>query len=199
MQEYSSSTVYFEKPGHENTQRTLELVQKKASELGINTILIASTTGATGKSAVEMLKGISNIIVISHVAGFIEPNNQELIPENRQSIETSGAKILTAQHALGGVNRAIRQKVNTYQVDEIIANTLRIFGQGMKVALEISMMAADAGLLKSGEPIIAVGGTHRGADFAVVMNPANSFRFFDLRILEFICLPSPSHPIFSEK
>jgi len=57
---------------------------------------------------------------------------------------------------LGGVNRAVRKALSTYKLDEIIANVLRIFGQGMNVIFEIAMMAADAGLVKTGEPVLAV-------------------------------------------
>lgn len=194
--EFQSTITYFKEPGRKNTIRTLELSLEKARSLEISTVLVASTTGYTGSHAVEVLRELQNIIVVSHVCGYVEPNVQELTNENRVKIERAGAKILTAQHTMGGLNRAVRYFVKTYQLDEIIANSLRLFGQGMKVVLEISMMATDAGLIMAGEPVIAIGGTHRGADFAAVINPANSFRFFDLKLLEFICLPSMDHPKF---
>jgi len=50
-------------------------------------------------------------------------------------------------------------------------------------------MAADAGLLPVGERAIAIAGTHRGADTAVVLQPANAKHFFDLRICEVLCKP----------
>ena len=93
-------------------------------------------------------------------------------------------KILTVQHIPGGVNRAIRHSFSTYVTDEIIANALRVFWQGMKVIMEIAMMAADAGLVQSGKPVLVVAGTEHGADMAAVVSPANSFRFFDLKLLD---------------
>ena len=83
----------------------------------------------------------------------------------------------------------MRRKLGTYQLEEIVAFVLRSFCEGMKVACEITVMAADAGLVPSGEEIIAIGGTGRGADTAVVVRAANAQDFFDLRILEIICKP----------
>ncbi|MBF0227435.1 MAG: hypothetical protein HQK76_18475 [Desulfobacterales bacterium] len=56
------------------------------------------------------------------------------------------------------------------------------------MCVEISIMAADAGVL-SGSDIIAIGGTGRGADTALVLGPANQSDFFDIRIREIICKP----------
>jgi uncharacterized protein len=197
MTEIQSITTYFEKAGRENTVRTLQLAKNRSDELGIDTILVASTTGATGAKAVDVFKK-KRLIVVSHVCGYDKPNEQELTQENRQKIECKGATILTAQHTMGGLNRAIRFNMQTYQVDEIISNTLRLFGQGCKVVLELAMMATDAGLIQAGTPVVAVGGSHRGADFAAVVNPANSFRFYEIGILEFICMPSMKHPLIKK-
>jgi len=180
--------TYFDKPGRENTQRTLELARKRAEELGIKTILVASTRGDTGVKACEVFQGY-NVVVVTHSTGFKEPNYQELTAENRAAIEAAGGKILTCQHAFGGVGRAVRKKLGTYQLDEIIAYTLRLFGEGMKVAVEIALMAADAGLVRTDEPCISIAGTGKGADTAVVLKPANAQTFFDLRVLEILCKP----------
>ena len=138
------------------------------------------------------------MIVVSHSAGFREANKLELTDENRRKIEEHAGKILTATHAFGGVNRAIRRKFNTYQVDEIIASTLKIFGQGIKVVIEIALMAADDGLVRTDTPVLCIAGTNSGADTAVVLIPAYSHTFFDIGILDIICLPSPRHPGFTE-
>ncbi|HQM74208.1 MAG TPA: hypothetical protein PLL62_03085, partial [Candidatus Saccharicenans sp.] len=82
-----------------------------------------------------------------------------------------------------------RKKFGTYELDEIIAYTLRCFGQGLKVAVEISLMAADAGLIRSGEPCLSLGGTERGVDTAVLLSPVNSQNFFDLKIMEILAKP----------
>ena len=91
--------------------------------------------------------------------------------------------------ALGGISRAVRRKWGTYAIDEFIAQTLRIFGEGMKVCVEIALMAADAGLVNVGEPCLEIAGTGRGADTAVVLTPANVQNFFDLRVHEVLAKP----------
>lgn len=181
-------TVYFEKAGPENTDETLNLVKEWSDMLDIKTILVASASGDTGIKAVELLQ-YHNVIIITHSTGFRHENEQELTPENREGIEALGGRILTCQHALAGISRAVRFKFKTYEIDEIVANTLRILGQGLKVAAELCMMAADAGLIRTDEDVLAVGGTIQGADTAAVIKPANVSRFFDLKIRGILCKP----------
>jgi hypothetical protein len=164
------------------------LAKERADELGIKTIVVASSTGETGVKASEIFKGY-NLIVVSHVAWFKGPNVEEFLSENREKILRNGGKIVTATHAFGGIGRAIRRKFNTMQIDEVIANVLRLFGQGMKVACEIACMAVDSGYVKPGEEIISIAGTGRGADTAIVIKAANTHDFFETKILEIICKP----------
>lgn len=180
--------VYFPKPGSQNTDDVLNLVLERAEKRGIKSIVAASTYGDTGVKATEKFKGF-NVVVVTHHTGFREPNVQQLTEENRRKILDNGGKILTATHAFGGIGRAIRNKFGTYEIDEIVANVLRIFGEGMKVACEIAAMAADAGYVRTDEDIISIAGSSRGADTAIVVKPANVSRFFDIRVKEVICKP----------
>lgn len=188
MTESVSKTIYFERPGEENTERTLQIAKERAEELGIRQILVASTWGGTGRRAADVFKGY-DLIVVTHFTGFKEPNIQQLTEENRRAIEAAGVKILTCPHAFGGVGRAVRKRWGTYELDDIVAHTLRIFGEGMKVCVEIALMAADAGLIRTGEATISIAGTDRGADTAVVLSPVNTERFFDMRVMEVLCKP----------
>ncbi len=188
MDDVTVGCTYFATPGEHNTIRTLQLVRKRADELKIRSVLIASTRGNTGAQAAQLLTGF-NLVVVTHHTGFREPNHQELTEDNRQTIEKAGGRILTCQHALGGVGRAVRKKLKTYELDEIIAYTLRIFGEGTKVVCEMALMAADAGLIRTNETAIGVAGTGRGADTAVVLVPTNAQAFFDMRIMEILCKP----------
>jgi hypothetical protein len=193
MSEIITSCVYFAGPGPENTARTLELARERAHALDIRHVVVATTSGATGAQAARILDQFDTIVV-THSTGFRRPDYQELKDEHRAAIEAAGATILTCQHAFGGVGRAVRRKLDTYQVDEIIAFTLRTFGEGLKVVTEIALMAADAGLVRTDEAIVCVAGTGSGADTAVVLKPANAQDFFDLQFLEIICMPAPGHP-----
>ena len=181
-------TVYFDSPGSKNTEATLNIARRRAEELGIKKILVASTTGSTAVKAVEVLSGFK-VIAVSHYTGAREPNTQEFTDENKRKVESKGGVILTATHAFFGIDRAMRKKFNMYLLGETVANTLRIFGQGSKVACEIALMAADAGLVHTAEDVISIGGTSRGADTALVLKPVNSQDFFDLKIREILCKP----------
>jgi len=195
MNERVANTVYFAKVGKENTQRVLDLAWSRVEELKINYVVVATTTGETARKATEKFSE-GHVIAVTHSTGFRGPNEQELTEENRKHIEENGGRILTTTHAFGGVNRAVRKKLNTYQLDEIIAFTLRTFGEGMKVSVEMALMAADAGLLRVDEPALMIAGTGRGADTAVILMPAHAQNFFDLRVLEIVCMPATQHPVF---
>jgi len=175
-------------PGKENTQRTLDVASQRTKELGIKTVLVASTSGETGLLAARMISA-AKVVVVTHSTGFLKPDHQQLRPELRKRIEEEGAQILTCQHALGGVGRAVRKKLDTYELEEIIAYTLRIFGEGTKVAIEIALMASDAGLVSTREPCISIGGTGQGADTAILLMPAHAQNFFDIKILEILTKP----------
>lgn len=183
-----SKTVYFDNPGSENTEAVLRIARQRAEELGIKNIVVASTRGDTAVRAMDVFQGL-RVIVVSHVTGMREPDTQEFTDENRKIVESKGGTILTAAHAFRGVSRALRNKFNTATIGDIIANTLYIFGQGVKVACEIALMAADAGLVRTDEDVIFIAGTSRGADTAIVLRPVNSHNFFDLKVREILCKP----------
>ncbi len=180
--------VYFSSPGEENTDHVLALAKKRAEELGIKDIVVASTRGNTGVKASKIFRDY-NLVVVSHYTGFREPGQQEFREENRRIIEENGGKIFTGTHVFMGVERAIRSKFNTAYPAEIMAQTLRLFGEGMKVAVEIVAMAADAGLIPVNREVISIAGTGRGADTAIVVQPANSSRIFDMVVKEIIAKP----------
>ncbi len=188
-----SKTTYFDKPGgDENTDKTLALAKQRAEELGIKTVVVASTVGNTAVKAVDVFKGYK-VIAVTHVAGMREPNTQEFTDENRKIVESKGGIILTTTHAFGGVQRALSRgdgpPAPLPVIGDTIAMTLRTFGQGMKVTLEIAAMAADAGLVRTDEEVVSIGGTGRGADTAVVLQPDYVHRFFNLKVKELICKP----------
>ena len=188
MKSVERKTVYFQAPGEQNTESVLELVKGYAQAEGIKDIVVASTTGETGAKASRLFRGF-NVVVVSHHVGFQEPGVWEMEEDNRKKILENGAKILTATHALSGVERAIRKNFGTIMPLELIAHTLRLFGEGAKVCVEITIMAADAGLIPVDRDVIAIGGTGRGADTALVIKPATASSFFDLEIRETIARP----------
>jgi hypothetical protein len=121
------------------------------------------------------------LVVLPHQYGFTET---QLFPEDlRAELEAHGHRVhfgtmLFHNDGLYGSGSA-----------EAMAMVLRTVCQGMKVAVEITMMACDAGLVARGEEVLVVTGTRRGADTAVVAIAASSQQLQDLHITEIICKP----------
>jgi hypothetical protein len=181
-------TVYFENPGSENTDEVLGIARQRADELGIKNVLVASTSGDTAIRATDAFQGL-RVIVVTHVTGFRTPDTQEFTEENRQIVDSKGGVIVTTAHAFAGVSRAMSNKYGAPGPGYIIADTLRTFGQGMKVAFEITLMAADAGVVRTDEDVISIGGTGQGADTAIVLSPVHTHHFFDVKVKEILCKP----------
>lgn len=182
------NVTYFTEGGKQNTDVLLKLVKDYVEKKGIRDIVVASTTGETGVKVSEIFKEY-NVVIVTHHFGFREPGEIELTEEHRREILANGAKIFTGVHALSSVERAIRKDFGTIQTLELIANVLRLMGEGTKVCVEIALMSADAGLIPVDRDVITIAGTGRGADTALRVRPANTRRFFDLKIREVIAKP----------
>ena len=183
-----TKTVYFTQKGPQNTDATLELAKERADALGISDIVIASYSGQTGAKASKIFKN-HNLFVVAGVMGFKEPNKTAMLEDNRSVIEDNGAKVLFAGHAFGMLGRAVNRQFGAIQIDEVIAHVLRLFSSGVKVGCEITCMAADAGLIKVGEEVMAIAGSMKGADSAIVLRASNTHTFFRTQILEIVCKP----------
>jgi len=175
--------VYFDEGGSENTLETFRLVQERSSSLNIRKLVLASTTGSTAVKAKDFFSrdGIK-LIVVPHQwdfhreqNAFPEPLTREL---RREGHEVHFGTMLFHTDGLYGSNSATT-----------MANLLRCFCQGVKVCFEIVLMATDAGLLVSGEKVIAIAGTASGSDTALVMQAASSQHLKRLRVNEIICKP----------
>jgi hypothetical protein len=178
--------LYFEKPGKENTEATLEVARKRAVALGIEQVVVASTHGYTAERACQAFaeSGVQ-IIAVSICAAF-DDVGWTMKPEERARLEALGITVLTSTHTLGDdVNDALGARAP----NRIVRETLYRFCQGMKVAVEVALMAADAGLLDMSKEAIAIAGTGEGADTAVVIKPAFPRKFAELEIREILAKP----------
>jgi uncharacterized protein len=178
--------MYFEKAGKINTEETVKLAVKTAKERGINYIIVASNEGETA----SFLKDCGlQVVVVTHSNGFVKAGTQELSEEKRKELEQYGFKIYTSTHVLSGAERSLSKQFGGISPIEIIAYSLRMFGQGVKVGVEIATMALDGGAIPYGEDIIAIGGTGRGADTAIILRPAHASNLLQTKIKEIICKP----------
>jgi hypothetical protein len=187
-----TTTTYFDKPGRDNTDAVMKLAAARAAALGVKSVVVATNTLATAFKALDAFQGCT-IVAITHVTGFTGPDKQEFTPEDRQRFEEKGGLVQTAAHAFGGLQRSLARE-GTYpapglSIGDVIAQSLRTFGQGTKVALEIATMAADAGYIRTDEDCIAIGGSGGGADTALVIRPNYTHKFFQSKVREIICKP----------
>lgn len=177
--------------GPEHTDSTLKLALERALECD-GKLVVATTTGATALAAAELLKKegqIDRLVIVSHAFGTREAGVNRMPPETFAALRQAGAAIVTAAHALSGAERGMSTRFQGVYPVEIIAHTLRMLSAGVKVAVEISAMALDAGVVPYGKPCVAVGGTGRGADTAAVIMPAHSQDIFSTKIVDILCKP----------
>ena len=179
--------MYFDQAGKTNTLKTLELAYERGRALGLNEVVLASTKGDTARQAHEIFKGFK-IIVVTYHCGFKKAFQTVMPKQTRIDLENMGMTVVQATHALSGVERSVAKKHGGIYPALLIADTLRLFGQGTKVAVEVSIMAADAGTL-SGNDVVAIGGSGQGADTALILKPVNQSDLFDMRIREVVCKP----------
>ncbi|MCX6844180.1 MAG: hypothetical protein NTX53_18115 [candidate division WOR-3 bacterium] len=172
------------------TQATLKAALKRADELGIEHVVIASTTGKTALELASLLPPRFEAVYVTHHAGFSEFGRNELPDSTENRLAEHGIPVLRTTHLFGGVERAIRLKFGGLGPAETIAFTYRTLGEGIKVAVEIAVMALDAGFIPYGKDVVAIAGTGSGADAAIVIRPAHSRQFFDARVKEIICKPT---------
>ncbi len=178
----------FENAGEGNSKKVVELTTERAKKDNINSVVISSNSGSSALLFID--SGIDNLVCVTRCVGFKEPGVHELLEENKKKLVEAGVKIFTGTHLFRGVEKAIISKSGGMYPLEIIANALRLFGQGTKVAVEIAVMALDAGLIPFGEKIISVAGTKTGLDTAIIITPQHASNFFETKIHEIICKPA---------
>lgn len=179
-----------------STETVLERAKEYAADHDIETVVVASTTGETGAMAASTFDtSKQNLVVVGHSTGYREPNEQEFEPAHRETIEAAGGSVFFGPMVFSNVGTAIQEK-DGFSAHELVADVLRLFGQGTKVALEIVLMACDAGLAPAGEPVLAIAGTGSGADTVLTIHSATSRELFDARIRSVVGKPTDPENLF---
>jgi hypothetical protein len=182
---------YFSKKGAVNTDRTLDMAIARSRGLKSGRMVVASATGRTALRCREKAGTSPQIIAVTYGAGSRYREEVEVFEKNRAVLEKKGILTVRGIHALSGVERTFENRYKSGFIPlNIVSDTLRMFSQGMKVCVEVAVMAAEAGLVTPDEAVVAVGGTGTGADTAVVLKPGYAASLFDTRILEILCMPT---------
>lgn len=183
-------TLVFEEGGPQNTAATLDISLQRALALGIKQVVVASSHGGTALAAAKVF-GPHGIRVIAVSIGHSwESVGWSMTPEEKQAVEAAGVTALAGIHALGdGIGSAFTEKHGGRAMEEIVRETLYTFSQGMKVAVECLLMAAEAGLLDMEQEVISIAGSSQGADTAIVCKPAYPRTFLSLQVREILAKP----------
>ncbi|HOX07542.1 MAG TPA: pyruvate kinase alpha/beta domain-containing protein [Planctomycetota bacterium] len=186
------TVVYLDKPGRKGCPACLEAAAERAAELGVRHVVVATSSGRTGLEMARALRAAGSraaVVGVGYAANFAAKWGR-LEKRFTAPAEKLGAVFIAGTHALGGVNGAVRDRFGGCATPgNLIAGAYYTFGQGMKVAVEVALMAADQGAVPTDREILALGGTAEGADTAVVLSPACSQDFFKLRVHEVVCMP----------
>ena len=182
---------YFEKKGSVNTDRTLEIALACCEQKGIKKIVVASSTGKTALLLREKAKPSIEVIGVTYSAGSKYREEVEEFNRNRETMIKKSIRVVRGLHALSATERAFENKYKSGLLPlNIVADTLRMFSQGMKVCLEVSVMAAEAGFVSPDEEVVVVGGSGTGADTAVIMKPAYAAAMFETKFKAVLCMPA---------
>jgi uncharacterized protein len=182
--------TYFNKPGKANTDAVIAAVKAAVADTGIKHVVVATTSGATALAFAKALKRKAAVIAVTYHAGWHGGDVVAIKPQARRALEEAGVPLVMCSHALSGISRSVSRQFGGPNYPELIAATFKMFGDGVKVAVEVSVMAADAGLVPTDRDIIAVGGTGNGSDAAIVLRTAHQNSFFTLRVREVIAMVS---------
>jgi hypothetical protein len=179
--------TYFDKTGKQNTATTLRLARRRAEELGLRQVVLATTHGYTALEAAAVFEGSGIELLAVGISAAFDREGWTMSPQERRRIEEAGVRVLTTLHGLAdGVAEGL---YGDSTPGSVVAATLRLFSQGMKVAVEVSVMALEAGLIAPGKEVVALGGTNEGCDTAIVVRPAFARSIKELRVCEILCKP----------
>ncbi|HWR68253.1 MAG TPA: hypothetical protein VN416_04465 [Desulfomonilia bacterium] len=182
--------ILFEKPGKHNTEDCIGAVRNFVEEHGETHVVVASTTGTTAMAFCRSLRTTSaRLVVVTHSVGFKEANKDEFDQEARRYLAAEEVPVHTGAILTHSLEKSFMDDFRGIYPAAIVAGTLRRFGEGTKVAVEIVMEACDAGLIPEDAEVLAVGGTGYGADTVLLIRAKPSKRFLKLEVLEILARP----------
>jgi hypothetical protein len=175
-----SAITYFETPGPANTAAVIQIALDRYQKGGIDRVMVASTYGDTALQAARAFEEFGASLL---VFGEVLEEGQSPAQEACRQLEAAGHKVIWGVHfnamsTFTGENSARLVSEAYYRISE-----------GFKVACEIVMIAASQGYLRKGQKVLAMGGTHRGTDTAIVASAAPITHFKDFEVHEILCKP----------
>ncbi len=190
---------YYSFKGEVNTDHVIDVAARRAIEMGVSALIVASETGRSALKVAKLLKDLNaglKLVVVTHPPdetwgpegkipiGLKHPHNVKAL----KCLESLGAIIVQSTRPLAPPSRSLGW--DQPLPEAIIDRVLAVFGQGVKIAIEASLMATDAGAVNRGDTVVSLGGTFKGLDAAIVAKTTYSYHFFkEYEVLEIIAKP----------
>jgi hypothetical protein len=186
--------LYFEpREGYQKTTRAvIECVGDYVTKHRIGHVVAASSRGYTGAQMAALRKAHPklNLVAVKMATGVDTIHKVVFDEKHRKTMQANKITLIGGTHAItGGLDRALGDYLGGWTANNIVAETLYLFSQGMKVCVEVIAMAVDAGLVPKGAEVIAMAGTGRGADTAIVATASGSTRLFEMSIRKVLAMP----------
>ena len=204
----------FDRPGPTNTDAVVDLI--RAAAPGYASVVVASITGDCALRVAEQVGGAQVICVtcpqgmawevdgmdsgvfadIRELRAFrdtwrsegYEKIPMEITPKNGALLKEAGIPVIRGSIPFFGPSFSMRVHLGHISSLDIMAKTLELFSPGTLVGMECVLMAADAGVIPEGVPVICCAGTERGLDTvwlvrssasANIFHPDRGFRFIE--------------------
>ena len=172
MGEFAKRETYlFDRAGEHNTPLVAEAVAQRVEGGDLRFVIVATSSGHTALQVARAVGAKAQVIAVTGAPyrrewGMRWPALEE---ENRRELERMGVPVL--ERAAYVFHDSVLEGSNWQGVfpERLMKATLYAFGQGMKVAVEVALMAVSSGVIEPYQDVVAVGGTSRGADTAVVL------------------------------
>jgi uncharacterized protein len=200
---------YFDRPGPANTRPVLECCARRASELGLDTVVLASLRGKSALAGLDVFEGTDLRIVAvtvppgaAWVVGSLNNDIWRDVPELREQkaaweagglervrmdmdeqaearLSRSGVRVVRGTIPFYGIGTALASRFKGMNYEQSFTEALRLLSGGMIVCVEVAIMAADAGAIGTVDEVVVAAGTSMGLDTALVMRPSTSLTFLD--------------------
>jgi len=179
----------------------LERVKKRSIELGVRKLVFVSSSGRTAKECAQFFKSDDfDLIMVTDRANSYWSIN--LVPEPlRNSFKDEWPLEVTDIDFKCGIAPDSPQAQVLFQLgikrivqgteifrgillpsgsntNQVVAETLKLFGDGVKVAIECALMACDAGAVNPGEDIVSMAFPPMKPYAALVLRVAHSDELF---------------------
>ena len=189
---------YFDKPGEHNTDLVIEAVVKRLEAGGVRKVIVASTSGETAVKFAHSLQDKGELVCVSEAPYRHEAWGEKwpcLQDGYKQELKKLGAVIVDQAPYVFHSSVLERSLWGPLSPEQLVKETLYSFGQGLKVAVEVALIAVSCGSIAPYEDVIGVGGSGKGADTAIVLRATYPATMFTketnkrLEIKEIIAMP----------